>query len=389
MNFVYERAYITIVAAAGDDADAGLPGLPGMTRSSRTSVQHTEVVAGMKLGICMPSLKEQISNSTWATRAWTFQEGLLSKRYLVFTNEQVYWECRQAGFCEAVEEPFDQFPDMTALPSFSCVLGSPFLTERNFNKLYFRLVSTYSARELTYQSDILEAFAAVLGQFETLFGIRFFLGIPRQGLSEYLRWNHVSPAGFLSENRVSSLRIPQSIHRRAGFPSWTWAGWSGQVEFRDWKRPMIGILGTSYNKGFQIYPEYSSAGFSWREDDHDPKILNCSARTAFFTIWRGRYEMKAMSVGEVDDLRDIKFRGSSEQKICDVFLDCNTADLGSYEGQTIEFMECGHFTKYSPTVVSLLLIEWRDDIAERVGVCQMSLVDFEAVESVKKVIRLG
>jgi hypothetical protein len=46
-----------------------------------------------------------IRNSEWATRGWTYQEGVLSNRRLVFTEQQVYWECRGMAVNEMVDFP--------------------------------------------------------------------------------------------------------------------------------------------------------------------------------------------------------------------------------------------------------------------------------------------
>ena len=43
----------------------------------------------------------------------------MCQRYLIFTAQQVYWECRQAAFCEAIKEPVEAFADMNKLPSFA------------------------------------------------------------------------------------------------------------------------------------------------------------------------------------------------------------------------------------------------------------------------------
>ena len=58
MNSIYECAYLTIIAAAGKDAEAGLPGVRPNSRDVR---QHLESVDGMRLGVAMPTLAQQIA----------------------------------------------------------------------------------------------------------------------------------------------------------------------------------------------------------------------------------------------------------------------------------------------------------------------------------------
>ena len=217
MNSIYECAYLTIIAAAGEDAEAGLP---GVTPNSRDTRQHLEFVDGMRLAVAMPILAQQIAESRWGSRGWTYQEGIMCQRYLIFTAQQIYWECRQAAFCEAIEEPVEELPDMNELPSFALTLGNSFMERAEFGKTYCKLVSGYSTRHLTYESDGLRAVSGLLRRLEISFGVGFVCGIPKDTMPEFLLWNH-----------QLQLNLPKAIQRRASIPSWTWAGWSGAVEF--------------------------------------------------------------------------------------------------------------------------------------------------------------
>ncbi|TEA14095.1 hypothetical protein C8034_v003502 [Colletotrichum sidae] len=97
MDSIYESAQLTIVAAAGTDPDYGLPGI-----SRRRSIQQTA-----KMGRCTiistmrhPSL--EISFTKWSPRAWKCQEAVVSRRRLVFTDSQVYFECKTMSCHESL-----------------------------------------------------------------------------------------------------------------------------------------------------------------------------------------------------------------------------------------------------------------------------------------------
>lgn len=220
MNSIYECAYLTIVAAAGEDPEARLPGVRPDSRDTR---QRLESVDGMRLAVALPTLTQQIAESIWSSRAWTYQEGIMCQRYLIFTAQQVYWECRQAAFCEAIEEPVE-IPDMNELPSFALVLGTSFMTsfmERaEFGEAYCKLVSGYSTRHLTYEKDGLRAVSGLLRRLEISFDVGFVCGIPKDSMPEFLLWNH-----------QLQLDAPKLVQRRASISSWTWAGCLGAVEF--------------------------------------------------------------------------------------------------------------------------------------------------------------
>ncbi|KAF2670207.1 HET-domain-containing protein, partial [Microthyrium microscopicum] len=89
MNSIYEGAIATIVAAAGDDASYGLPGVNGKSRKK----QPTAELGCVSLISSLPQLPIVLAETKWATRGWTYQEAILSKRCLFFTDYQVYFNC--------------------------------------------------------------------------------------------------------------------------------------------------------------------------------------------------------------------------------------------------------------------------------------------------------
>ncbi|KAF2810897.1 HET-domain-containing protein, partial [Mytilinidion resinicola] len=91
MNEIYKGAHLTIIAGAGQDSWAGLP---GVREGSRVKRQHLATVEGMILGNKKISAKSHLLSSTWKTRGWTLQEMVLSKRVLIFTEDEVVFDCR-------------------------------------------------------------------------------------------------------------------------------------------------------------------------------------------------------------------------------------------------------------------------------------------------------
>jgi Heterokaryon incompatibility protein (HET) len=98
MDMVYNRAVATIVAVAGEDSDFGLPGVDRRPRARQISVN----LDGQIWISSSQNPVEIIDKSKWSTRAWTYQEGVLSTRRLIFTNEQVYYECNAMAHRETV-----------------------------------------------------------------------------------------------------------------------------------------------------------------------------------------------------------------------------------------------------------------------------------------------
>jgi hypothetical protein len=105
MSDIYARAVLTIVAAEGADSIAGLSGVhPHL----RVLLQVTEEVDdGVRLTLPLePSRK--LRASAWSSRAWTFQEEMLSARTLIFIDDQVFWKCRCSTWFEDVVSEVDE-----------------------------------------------------------------------------------------------------------------------------------------------------------------------------------------------------------------------------------------------------------------------------------------
>lgn len=116
MSAIYRGAYATIVALNGRCADSGLPRV-NVKRTRQfpdiTFPQKSCTIDGICVGTVMPTLRQQIDRSTWATRAWTYQEALLSPRCIYFSQHQVYFECNIRQCCESIDHSASAWHSMT------------------------------------------------------------------------------------------------------------------------------------------------------------------------------------------------------------------------------------------------------------------------------------
>ena len=97
MHRVYQSAYVTIIAGAGEDPSLGLPGVSVRKRERQLFVD----IYGSRL-LAIPNVVHDINGCKWSTRGWVYQENLFSRRRLVFTETQMYFQCLSMNCCEAV-----------------------------------------------------------------------------------------------------------------------------------------------------------------------------------------------------------------------------------------------------------------------------------------------
>jgi hypothetical protein len=81
-HMIYQGAMLTVVSAAGIDANGGLPGMS----SARPVRQHTAVVHGMQMVTTLRPFASALKDSKWESRGWTFQEKVLSNRLLILLS---------------------------------------------------------------------------------------------------------------------------------------------------------------------------------------------------------------------------------------------------------------------------------------------------------------
>lgn len=92
MHKIYGNAQFTIIAVQGSNADEGLHGIRPNSRPAFHGGSSSQANDHMTLVNEVP-IPGSLDRSIWMTRGWCLQEQLLSKAFLVFWDDQVYWQC--------------------------------------------------------------------------------------------------------------------------------------------------------------------------------------------------------------------------------------------------------------------------------------------------------
>ncbi|KAF4546314.1 Tol-like protein [Lasiodiplodia theobromae] len=227
MDYIYKQADLTIVAAAGDHSDYGLPGVSTVPRSPRQSLK----IGNYVLMSCWrdTTLAHALEQSKWMERAWTYQEALLSERRLFFTDYCYLHDC---GKCFAEGDESVQFDSWRHCPKRvahgHAKLTSQWMAYHAFPSAtdMCKRIEEYSRRHLSHQSDALNAITGVLQTYEhTVSPEQHYFGLPM--FRPYVREADPSTTnmdGFVQSMRWS-LEGSQVRERRPEFPSWSWVGW--------------------------------------------------------------------------------------------------------------------------------------------------------------------
>ncbi|KAJ9138082.1 HET-domain-containing protein [Pleurostoma richardsiae] len=270
MTTIYEAAHFTIVAAAGSGATYGLPGVRTTPRRPQPKIK---LDSGSILVSSLKDPRREIFESDYSTRGWTYQEGILSNRHIVFTDYQVYWECRCMAVSDAIYVPLELVHEDSGLRMADYMQSGIFKTASNsagvLNKGEMAIIPAdadrleygfsgrrdssilaklrgldehiraFSARQLSYDEDSLTAFLGIAGMYKAnrelylLHGIPMWIGSILGGHSgaqitfalSVSSWYHRSASD-------QEVFVIEPCRRRNHLPSWSWAGWKGTVSWR-------------------------------------------------------------------------------------------------------------------------------------------------------------
>jgi hypothetical protein len=223
MDLVYQRAVVTIVAAAGIDPNFGLPGVSDTPRIP----QATAWVGGQCLVATLPDPRALVKAFKWAKRAWTYQESYFSTRRIIFTQQQVYYECGAGNAYEAVdniqETQYFRVKDATTY-------------DQHFPWSICSHLTEYCGRELSLDVDAIRAFEGVFHSFiELKPPVHQYSGIPIMppiimGLLGEIKEAKRSRSEAFAAGLSWCNTAPGS--RRALFPTWSWAGWTAPISYQ-------------------------------------------------------------------------------------------------------------------------------------------------------------
>ena len=235
MDLVYGNAFFTVCAADGDKPSTGLH---GMNPQQRHFSQHMEDYApGVRLMVSFLA-ESYIQNSAWNTRGWTFQERLLSKRCLIFTDSRVFFQCRSTTMREDITGE-----EKTGWSIEHAYAPWQILDDLNTRAilLYMKSVEKYTSRRLSRRENILSAFQGIgnmIGKSLSPKQSNFLFGLPRSHFDWALLWEprYAADERIIEEKDVSGLPVQKRI-----FPSWSWCGWEDAVMEYKSNSTLLGI----------------------------------------------------------------------------------------------------------------------------------------------------
>jgi hypothetical protein len=254
MASIYSNAFLTIAAASATDCHAGLHSTSGSTQPfKKLEGCYSKDLYTHRL---MPHVNEGQFRTGPAcypllTRAWVYQERMLSPRILYFAGNEMNWECKQGRWCECGDMRYglwDKGAVQTASLRLeqqlarSAHLQTPAATKRRRTSAWIfwaELVQGYALLDLSYTKDIFPALAGLAKSVQQMTNDVYLAGLWNSSLHLGLAWCWAQPAERLHrQKRPAKWRAP----------TWSWASiqggggvtWEGTLGI--YRTPLIDIL---------------------------------------------------------------------------------------------------------------------------------------------------
>jgi len=174
MLSVYTNAYLTIIASKADDSGVGLFSELPFREYFRfeyisSGIDGHVLAHSAPLEECEPTLYISLPGEPVSQRGWAFQERVLSHRSLIYTKDQMAFECAKGFRTEDDWISEERYHAVTQTEISREMKGGGANTEktmyRNEREMLLRswysLISLYGIRKLTKASDKLPAMSGL------------------------------------------------------------------------------------------------------------------------------------------------------------------------------------------------------------------------------------
>ncbi|KAM3064978.1 hypothetical protein ACMFMF_011593 [Clarireedia jacksonii] len=159
------------------------------------------------------------------------------------SNEQLIFWCGKSSWCEdTVLESDDPHIFLEDNPLYGFGIRNDqsgsfmgkVLTSSTTSlfEFYCKSVTEVCRRDLSFEGDILDAFAGLLRSIKSSYkspdrSLTFHFGLPSTWFEQALQWT----PNLTSKVQRRSAKYHTASALEVPFPSWSWSGWTGQVEF--------------------------------------------------------------------------------------------------------------------------------------------------------------
>ncbi|KAF2188524.1 HET-domain-containing protein [Zopfia rhizophila CBS 207.26] len=234
MGHIYTNALFVLAAAAGDGCYSGF--LDGKKREPGVAIIFGQGIKGEESSLSVRHLPRmtdtygahfRLTNrrSKLSTRGWAFQEQILARRILAYSDEEMSWECLEHSLCEC-----QTIADMPKSINAKLLINDALKDRSAFYPTWTSFIQEYTLRELSFISDRLPAFAGIAARVHSSTTGRYLAGIWSNYLLHGLAWL-AHGESQLYEYGGFHAKFDSRRQEKHYAPSWSWASITGPIAF--------------------------------------------------------------------------------------------------------------------------------------------------------------
>lgn len=218
MGNYYRDAFVVLSSLSASDGRLGFL----RPRDQRSGVH---LGGGLRLRYARPIWHDIFRQSPLSTRAWPLQERLLATRIIHFEQGELLWECltcsaRESGFdlnteqwqgMDWTDESFKRSLGMDALVTTGAIHHEDMIMQQ-----WYRVLSQYSALQLTRKADIFPAIAGIAQRISEMSRFTYVAGLWREHINSGLLWYSDTAYARQTDSWLA--------------PTWSWASLGAAIK---------------------------------------------------------------------------------------------------------------------------------------------------------------
>ncbi|KAF2831324.1 hypothetical protein CC86DRAFT_137801 [Ophiobolus disseminans] len=240
---VFSGAHITIIAACSDDISIGLPGVGEHARQPTPAA----IIGESKLVATPSKERDSAWKSKWYNEGFAYDECLLSRRRLLFTDHGLLFQCTGPNDVESY-----------AIESLDIALGAPELGALRNSKIVFSdirfvhlfpeavwsFLKMYTKKARPDRPDnlyplnaLLNKFASLSEEFDHVWAMPVYQRPVQMPVAEPIVVTQPPKVRQTYAERLASSLIweaQDATGRQHDFPTWSWASSTAVIECEDY-----------------------------------------------------------------------------------------------------------------------------------------------------------
>ncbi|KAH7067753.1 heterokaryon incompatibility protein-domain-containing protein [Paraphoma chrysanthemicola] len=218
MHQVYRNSSVTISATRADSCRQGFLHPCSLPPLGRVSYRLPLALSTGELGSVILSKTNEVTPID--RRSWTFQEHLLARRVLRFTDFGQHWSCGTTSKFESINPIYPPRAYKQGIESIRELARRPKESHGLLNHVngWMDIVQQYTRRQLTIASDKLLAISAIAEAWNPDSEDTYLAGV----------WESHLPEGLLWACNDGRSHVPSATYVA---PSWSWASISGSINW--------------------------------------------------------------------------------------------------------------------------------------------------------------